>query len=203
MKKAGLVGEAETFVDSSKLESKLIARKERDRVIAAGCETLDNRSLRKLTMDRHANFGSKGHGPDKNWYGLKDNTAVDMKSELITRVAVARASAPDAKGLARVCPRGGEACAGKAYCGRDATDTIRARGCEERAIKRNNMTNKDPERDGAIAKKRMPFERVFSKRPSRLRCIGLENAQFKVAAFALAHNIKRLAALNVERAPIV
>ena len=38
MKSAGLVREAETFVDSSKLESKLNAWKEWDRVIAAGCE---------------------------------------------------------------------------------------------------------------------------------------------------------------------
>ena len=39
MKSAGLVGEAETFVDAGKLESKLNVWKERDRVIAAGCET--------------------------------------------------------------------------------------------------------------------------------------------------------------------
>ena len=39
MKKAGPVREAETFVDAGKLESKLNARKERDRAIAAGCET--------------------------------------------------------------------------------------------------------------------------------------------------------------------
>ena len=121
-------------------------------------------------MDRDANFGSKGHGPGKNWQCLKDNTAVDMESGLITRVAVTRASTQDAKGLAHVCPRGGEATADKAYwCGRDALDTIRARGCEENVIKRNNMTDKDPKRDRAIAKKRMPFEQVFSKRPSRLR----------------------------------
>ena len=70
-------------------------------------------------------------------------------------------------------------------------------------IKRNNMKGKDWKRDGGNAKKRMPLERVFSKRPSRLRYIGLEKAQFQVAAFALAHNFKRLAALNVERVPIV
>ena len=203
MKCAGLVREATTFVDSSKLESKLNAWKERDRVIAAGCETFNNQSPRKLTMDLHADFGSKGFGPDKNWYGLKDHSAVDMDSGLITRVAVTRASVPDAKGLERVCPRGGEVYADKAYCGQDALGTIRARGCEEKVIKRSNMKDKDWKRDAGIAKKRMPLERVFSKRPSRLRYIGIEKAQFQVAAFAMAHNFKRLVALNVERVPIV
>ena len=57
-------------------------------------------------------------------------------------------------------------------------------------------------KDGAIAKKRLPLERMFFKRPNRLRYIGLEKAQFLVAAFALAHNFKRPDALNVKRVPI-
>ena len=153
-------------------------------------------------MDRDANFGSKGRGLENNWQCLKDDSAVDMESGPIARVAVTRASVPDAKGLARVCPRGGEATADKAWCGRDALGTIRARGCEERAIERNNMKDKDWKRDAGIAKKRMPLERAFSERPSRPRYIGLEKARFQVAAFAMARNFKRLVALNVERAPI-
>ena len=75
-----------------------------------------------------------------------------------------------------------------AFCGWDAIRTIRARGCEEMVIKRNNMKGKDWKRDGGIVKKRMPLDRVFSKRASRLRCTGLEIAQFQVVAFAIAHN---------------
>ena len=199
MKRGGLVRESETFVDSSKLESKLNVKKgarPRDR---RRMREIDNQNLRKLTMDLHADFGSKGCGPDKNWQCLKDNSAVDMQSGLITRVAVTRASVPDAKGLARVCPRGGEACADKAYCGQDALGTIRARGCEEMVVKWNNMKDKDWKSDGSIAKKRMLLERAFSKRPSRLPYIGLEKAQFQVAAFTMAHNFKRPIVLNVER----
>ena len=118
-------------------------------------------------MDRHADFGSKGCGPENNRQCLKDDGAVDMESGPIARVAATPASVPDAKGLARVCPRGEEACADKAWCGRDALGTIRARGCEERAIERNNMKDKDWKRDGAIAKMRMPLERDVLQTPER------------------------------------
>ena len=94
-------------------------------------------------------------------------TSARLESGLIARLAATRASAPDAKGLARVCPRGGEATADKAYCGRDALDAIGARDCEERAVERNDMTDKDPKRDGAIAKKRMPFERGVLQTPEQ------------------------------------
>ena len=44
MKKAGLFREAEAFVDSRNLESKLDVWKERDRLIAAGCQTSATRA---------------------------------------------------------------------------------------------------------------------------------------------------------------
>ena len=104
--------------------------------IRGGALEVDNQSLRKLTMDQDSDFGSNGCGTQKNRQCLKDNGAVDMESGLIARVAVTRASVPDARGLARICPRGGEACADKAYCGQDALGTFKALGGEDRAIKR-------------------------------------------------------------------
>ena len=118
-------------------------------------------------MDRDSDFGSKGCGPDKNRQCLKNDGAVDMESGPIARVAVTRASVPDAKGLALVCPCGGEACADKAWCGKDGLGTIRARGCEERVIERSDMKDEDWARDGAMAKKRMPFERGVFQLPEQ------------------------------------
>jgi hypothetical protein len=53
-------------------------------------------------------------------------------------------------------------------------------GCESRAILKNNMKKKDFARDAKISKKRMPFERVFSKQSKKKLAIeGLLKINFK------------------------
>lgn len=57
-------------------------------------------------MDRGESFGRKGMAPAMNWYGLKDNGAVD-KGSGPTVGAAASTDAMAAKGFAHVSPRGG------------------------------------------------------------------------------------------------
>ena len=81
MKEAGLIREIFTFVDASKLKSKLNVWGERDRVLAAGHAEFTNETPQEATLDVDARQGSKG--PGKNFYGYKRHDAVDMQSGLI------------------------------------------------------------------------------------------------------------------------
>ena len=200
MKEAGLIREIFTFVDASKLESKLNVWGERDRVIAAGHAEFTNETPQEATLDVDARQGSKG--PGKNFHGYKRHDAVDMQSGLVNRVAATSGEVTDAAGLAYVCPSGGAVYADKGYCGRDAIDTLDANGCHDATIKRDNMKIKNRDKDRWISRMRSPYERVFSKTPNRMRYLGLDKAQFQVGAFAIAHNLKRLVVLGVEPIPI-
>ena len=64
------------------------------------------------------------------------------------------------------------------------------------------MKIKNRDKDRWISRMRSPYERVFSKKPDRMRCPGLDKAQFQVGAFAIDCNLKRLVALGVEPIPI-
>ena len=108
----------------------------------------------------------------------------------------------DAARLANVCPGGGAVYADKGYCGQDAIETLVANGCHDAAIKRDNMKIKNRDKDGRISRMLSPCERAFSKMPNRMRCPGLDKAQFQVGAFAIDRNQKRLVALGVDPIPI-
>ena len=61
---------------------------------------------------------------------------------------------------------------------------------------------KNQGKDRWLSGLRAPYERVFSKRPKRLRYRGQARAQFQIAMHALAHNLKRLVTLDVGSVPI-
>ena len=114
-----------------------------------------------------------------------------MRSGLVNRVAATSGEATSAAGPACVRPSGGAACADKGYCGRDAIDTLDADGCRDVTIERDNMKIKDRDKDRWISRMRSLCERAFSKTPNRMRYLGLDKAQFQVAAFAIDRNLKK------------
>ena len=60
--------------------------KERDKAIELKLESLNNKTLEKVSADKDAKFGAKSK--DKIWYGYKQNTSVDMQSGMINKVAI-------------------------------------------------------------------------------------------------------------------
>ena len=70
LKASGLIREVFTFVDASQLVSKLSTWDDRDRAIAKGLETFNNKTARKVAADPQARFGAKGK--NKIWYGYKE-----------------------------------------------------------------------------------------------------------------------------------
>lgn len=186
----GLVSNTFTFVDASKMISKVSLWNERDKAIANGEEKLNNKNISKYAVDKDADYGCKGK--DDYWYGYKRHAAVCMKHGFITKTAATPASLPDAKGLKHVCPKAGMVVADKAYCTKEAQRTIKARNCHSGAILKNNMKDKNKDKDKFLTKLRMPYEGVFSKMDKQVRYRGIAKAQFQAIMQALTHNLKRL-----------
>ena len=57
LKKNKLVSNAFTFVDASKLVSKVALWEERDRAISQGEEKLNNHNVKKVANDKQARYG--------------------------------------------------------------------------------------------------------------------------------------------------
>ena len=201
LKEAGLIREVFTFVDASRLVSKLSIWEDRDRAIAKGLEKFNNETAPKVAADKQARFGAKGK--NKFWYGYKEHTSVDMQSGLINKVAATPANIDDAKGLRHVCPDQGAVYADKGYCTAPAQQALKRKGCHSAAIKKNNMVGKDRDKDRWLSKMRAPYERVYSKRPNQVSYRGQAKVQFQVACQSICHNLKRLITLGVEKVPIV
>lgn len=181
-----------TFVDSTALISKLRLWEERDKAIAKGYERLNNEVLPKVAADPEAKIGAKSS--KKFWYGYKKHVAVDMQSGMITKVAVTSANVADADGARHILPRSGAVTGDKGYVG--ALGEIRRRGLHPMIIKRNNMKDKNFGLDRWISKLRCPFEGTFSKQNQRVRYKGVVKNQGAEFLYAIAHNFRRLLALN-------
>lgn len=185
-----------TFIDATALVSKLSLWEERDKAISAGYEKLNNEVLSKVSVDKQAKIGAKS---SKNfWYGFKKHVAVDMQSGMITKVAVTPANVTDAAGAKHVLPRSGAVAGDKGYVG--AIDDILGRGLHPMIIKRNNMKDKNRELDCWITKLRSPYEGIFSKQNKRVRYRGVAKNQGAEFLYAIAHNFRRLLALEREKA---
>lgn len=197
LKQQGLIREVFTFVDASKLISKLSLWEDRDKAIQAGFHQLNNKTVEKVCPDTQARIGCKGK--QHYWYGYKRHTSVDMQSGLIHKVAVTPANISDAKGLKHVCPSGGAVFGDKAYCVKQAQVTLTKKGCHNATIKMNHMQGKNFQKDAWLTKCRAPYERVFSKISNRTPYKGTVKNQFMVFMQAFCHNLKRLAALQVEQ----
>jgi IS5 family transposase len=181
-----------TFVDSSALVSKLSLWEERDKVITAGYEKLNNEVLPEVSADPEAKIGAKS--TKKFWYGFKKHTAVDMQSGMITKVAVTPANVTDADGAKHILPRSGAVAGDKGFVG--AIREILRRGLHPMVILRNNMKDKNADLDRWITKVRCPHERVFSKQNNRVRYKGVVKNQGAEFLHAIAYNFRRLLALN-------
>lgn len=194
LKARGYMNEVFSFVDASSLISKANLWKERDKVIKEKYEKLNNEVLPKVAFDKQAKIGCKGK--DKYWYGYKKHESVDMQSGLINKVAVTPANVPDAKAYKNVCPDQGATYADKAYCTKEANRSAKRKGCYLRAIKKNNMKDKNKDFDRWISGIRSPYERVFSKQRKRVRYYGIAKNQFTALMEAICFNLKRLSILD-------
>ena len=189
-----LIGHVFCFVDSSAVKTKETTWSERDQAIAAGEVALNNQNVGKHGSDRDARFGCKGK--DKFWYGYKRHVSVDMKSGLILKAAATPANVSDAAGLGLVCPDERMVVADKAYCTKAAQKIMESRSCHSGAILKNNMLEKDFDRDRWLSRIRSPFENVFSKFETRARYRGIVKVQMQIFLEAIVFNVKRLVTIG-------
>lgn len=189
IKSQGLSGNVFHFIDASSVVTKTALWSERDRAITDGEEKLNNLNIENYSADKDARFGCKGK--DKFWFGYKRHVSVDMQSGIVQKVAITPANVPDAKGLEHVCPSQGMVLADKAYCVQSAQQTIRAHGCHSGAILKENMKQKNKDKDAWLTKIRMPYEHVFSKLSKRARYRGRAKVQLQAFMEAIAHNLRR------------
>ena len=191
LKSAGLIREIFTFVDATKLVSKMSTWADRDKAIKEGLEKFNNATAARIAKDKEARFGCKGK--DKFWYGYKKHVSVDMKHGLIGKVIVTPANVPDHKGLKDVCPDGGMVFGDKGYSPNESRNELIKKGCHSGIILKNNMKGKNRDKDRWLTKVRMPYEGVFSKGSGRARYCGVIKNQFQAIMESLAFNFKRLA----------
>lgn len=194
LKSQGYMNEVFNFVDASHLIAKANLWKERDKAIKTKYEKLNNEVLPKVAHDKQAKIGCKGK--NKYWYGYKKHVSVDMQSGLVNKVAITPANTPDSKGLKNVCPDQGAIYADKGYCSKKAKQTAAKKGCYLAAIKKNNMRDKNKDKDRWLTGIRSPYERVFSKQRRRTRYCGIAKNQFAAFMEAICFNLKRLSILD-------
>ena len=200
LKAQGYMSEVFTFVDATHLISKVGLWKERDKAIELRLESLNNKTLEKVSSDKDAKFGAKSK--DKIWYGYKQHTSVDMQSGMINKVAITSANIIDSKGFKYVVPNQGAVYADKGYCDKNAKITAQTKNLHLAAVKKNNMKNKNRDLDSYYTKVRAPFERVFSKQNKRVRYKGIAKNQFTAFMQAITFNFKRLTILTASAPPI-
>jgi transposase, IS5 family len=194
LKQAGYISEIFTFVDATHLISKANLWEERDEAIRQKYEKLNNENISKFSKDPQAKIGCKGG--DKFWYGYKKHSSVDMQSGLINKVSVTPANVTDAQGFCHVCPSSGAVYADKGYCTKPAIDACNRKSVYLRAVKKNNMKDKNKDLDRWITHIRSPYERVFSQQNRRVRYKGIAKNQFSEFMNAMCFNLKRLVALG-------
>jgi len=193
-KKKGLMRKVFSFVDSSAIKAKEATWEERDKALKAQEESLNNSNVNKYSADPDARFGCKGK--NKFWYGYKKHASVDMGSGLINKIAVTPANVTDQEGLKHICPEQGAVFADKQYCCKRAQEILKDNNCHSAAILKNNMLNKNKDKDRWISKVRAPFEGVFSKMSKRTKYKGLAKVELQVFWEAIAFNVKRLVVID-------
>lgn len=188
----GYIAEVFTFVDATALISKMSLWEEKDKSIKEGYDKLNNDNLHKFSADKDARIGSKSK--NKFWFGYKKHVSVDARSGMINKVAVTKANVTDAEGMKHVCPRGGAVLTDKGYVG--AIPTIIAKGAYPMVILRDNMKDKNKEKDRWISRLRCPYEATFSKQNKRVRYMGQVKNQAAEFLYAIAFNFRRLLVLQ-------
>ena len=188
------MNEVFSFIDASHLIAKAALRTERDNAIKMKHRQLNNAVLPKVAYDKQARIGCKGKR--KYWYGYKKHACVDMQSGLINKVAITPANVTDSKGMKHVCPGSGAIYADKGYCDKHSKKAAAQKECHLRAIKKNNMNDKNRDFDRWASHLRSPYERVFSQQNKRVRYRGVAKNQFSAFMEAICFNLKRLVALD-------
>jgi len=188
----GYMPEVFTFIDASALISRLSMWEERDEAIKAGYEKLNNDTIEKFSHDPEVRIGCKGK--NKFWFGFKKHVSVDMGSGMINNVAVTKANVNDADGVSAVLPSQGAVCGDKGFVG--AIQTILEAGLHPMVILKNNMKDKDRDKDRFLSRLRAPYEGVFSKQNKRVRYEGVTKNFAAELLYAIAFNLRRLVVLN-------
>jgi len=196
LKVKGYLSEIFTFIDASALISKLSMWEERDKSISDGYYKFNNEVIEKYAKDKDVRIGAKGK--NKFWFGFKKNVSVDMQSGMINKVKVTKANVTDADGLEDVCPDSGAVAADKGYVG--AIDKILEKGCHPMVILKNNMKEKNRDKDRFISGLRAPYEGTFSKQQKRVRYQGTLKNQAAEFLYAIAFNFRRLLVLDAQAA---
>ena len=194
LKQHGVMNEVFSFIDASHLIAKAALWAERDKAIKIKHSKLNNAVLPKVAHDKQARIGCKGK--KKYWYGYKKHACVDMQSGLINKVAITPANVTDSKGMKHVCPGSGAIYADKGYCDKHSKKAAAQKECYLRAIKKNNMKDKNRDFDRWVSHLRSPYERVFSQQNKRVRYRGVAKNQFSAFMEAICFNLKRLVALD-------
>ena len=192
LKAKGYMNEVFTVVDATALISKFNLWEERDKSIKQGYDKLNNTNISKYSADKDAKIGAKS--ANKFWYGFKKHASIDTQSGMINKVAVTPANVTDADGMKHVCPKSGMVIADKGYVG--AVSTILYKGAHPAVIFRNNMKNKNTDKDRWLTGLRSPYERMFSKQNKRVRYRGIAKNQFAEFMFAMSFNFRRLLVLD-------
>ena len=201
LRQKGYMNEVFSFIDASQLIAKANLWEDRDKAIKEKYEKLNNETLPKVAFDKEARIGCKGK--DKYWYGYKKHISVDMQSGLINKVAITQANITDAKGLKHVCPKQGACYTDKGYCTKNAKSVAARRGCYLRAIKKNNMKDKNRDLDRWISSIRVPYESVFSKQRKRTRYCGIAKNQFSAFMEAICFNLRRLTVIEPHKVVLI
>ena len=194
LKRHGVMNEVFSFIDASHLIAKAALWTERDKAIKMKHSKLNNAVLPKVAHDKQARIGCKGK--KKYWYGYKKHVCVDMQSGLINKVAITPANVTDSKGMKHVCPGSGAIYADKGYCDKHSKKAAAQKECHLRAIKKNNMNDKNRDFDRWASHLRSPYERVFSQQNKRVRYRGVAKNQFSAFMEAICFNLKRLVVLD-------
>lgn len=193
-KDSGLIGDIFSFADSSAIKTKQTTWEERDKATKEGEDKLNNKNIGDYSADKDARFGCKGKS--KFWFGYKRHICADMRQGLITRIAVTPANVNDQDGFRRICPEGGMVFGDKAYALKSAQIAMKANYCHSGAIMRDNMKEKNRDKDRWLTKVRAPFESIFSKDEDRARYRGWAKVQLQGFLEAIVHNVKRMVVVN-------
>lgn len=196
LKAEGLMNEFFSVVDATHLISKANLWEERDKAIKKKYEKLNNEVLPEVSVDKEARIGCKGKS--KYWYGFKIARCIDMQSGLLNKTHIEAANVHDIRMMEKVVPEGGAVYADKGFCSRKLEERLEKRNCTLRAVKRNNMKDKNRDFDKYITRWRAPFERMFSKMRKRVRYIGKVKNYFAELMDCISFNLRRLLVLKPE-----
>lgn len=185
----GLFGDVFTFIDASAIVTKTALWDERDKAIASGEEKFNNHNVAAYAADTDARWGAKGK--NKIWYGYKRHHAVDMRYGLVRNLAVTPANVLDFKTVKHICPTQGMVFMDKLFDCKETRFWLRANGCADATIRKDNSRFKNRDLDRWRSSIRMPFEGTFSKLNHRARYRGCMKTFFQCVAEAMVHNLKK------------